>query len=314
MNQFEGCVFHFNDGVEEADAWFVIEDVIPEDSRCLVPRNQVYFLSAETSWRADKFLTSEAERFLSQFQRVFSCYAVRHRSVKFEPPFLPWMVNANHGSIFAPHSRDINYFRDLSYFRKDFPISMFCSDQNWTPMHQLRLRFAEYLKKYFGDDLDWFGNGINEIDEKWDGLAPYQRTIVLENRSDNGIFTEKICDPFLTLTQPIYWGAPNISRYLPVSAQFQISLESFRDSARKIKELMSNKITSEEIDLLIQGKNSVIGKLHFLRRIATIAKRTSQTRRKFEALHLQPRASFVAQSGASRTNLLTRTVTRRRLQ
>lgn len=291
-NELAGCKFHFNDGIKDADAWFVIEDVLPGDSECVVPGNQVIFLSAEASWRSDKYLTVESRRFFRQFAEVHSCHPVPHKRATLAPPFLPWMVNANHETIFSPHERDIKFFEGLSHFVKDRPLSMFCSNQTWTPSHQLRFRFAEYLKSYFGDDLDWFGNGVNPIDEKWEGLAPYQRTIVLENRSTAGIFTEKIFDPFLTLTQAHYWGAPDISQHLPIGPSLEISPSLFRESAEKIKKALKKDLTSGELEALYSGKAAVLEELHFLKRMAKIASQNTFQNKKASKVSLKARSSF----------------------
>ena len=51
-------------------------------------------------------LAERIEKFLDQFSKIFSNYEVNHRN-KLTLPFLPWMINANHGdSVFHNHERD----------------------------------------------------------------------------------------------------------------------------------------------------------------------------------------------------------------
>ena len=277
-NVFAGCKFYVNEPVDRADAWFVFEDVDPTDSECEVPVEQVHFLAAETSWRPDKYLAAGREGFLQQFAGVHSCYPVRLESHAFSPPFLPWMINANHKSIFSPHERDIGFFRGLSELKKERPLSVFCSTQDLYPEHRLRLAFVEHLKKELGDDLEWFGNGVNPVNEKWEGLAPFERTLVLENRSDRGIYSEKVLDAYLGLAVPIYWGAPDIQHYLPIPQSHQLNIADFRGATQQVLKLLSSPVSAAEKKRVLEGKTRVLDELHFLKRIASIAKSSRATR------------------------------------
>ena len=272
--EIEGCRVTVGDpGQQKADAWFVIEDVNAEDSSCEVPRGQVHFLSAETAWAPSKYLSVEKKAFLDQFDRVHTFYTTRNRRVSFSPPFLPWMVHATHGSVFQPHSRDLNYFQELESLPKSQKISMFCSDQTWRPEHRRRLEFATAAKHYFGRDLAWFGNGINEVSEKWEGLAAFERTIVLENTTQKGVFSEKIFDPFLTLCQPIYSGAPDIGNYFPIEETQILDISDITGSLQRIARLLDKEISDRDRELTLLGKQAVLDQHHFLRRICRIAKR-----------------------------------------
>lgn len=272
---FSDCEFFANDGTVEADAWFIFENVIPEDNFCAVPPEQVHFLSAESSYPDDHYLPPWRLMFLAQFSNVHMCYPIDLPQANFHPPFLPWMVNANHGSIFFPHNRDLNFFEGLTEIDKERPLSIFCSDKTLSAPHKLRLQFAEAVERYFRGDVDWYGNGINSLSEKWAGLAPYERTVVLENRSNPTIYSEKILDAFLSLSQPIYWGAPNISSFLPVSQSHQIDIRDPKGSLRTLHGLLKKPVSNKERDVLMLGKSQVLDQLHFLKRISVIAKETS---------------------------------------
>jgi hypothetical protein len=272
---FADCEFYANDGTTEADAWFIFEDVIAEDNFCTVPPEQVHFLSAETSYRDDHYSRPWRRDFLAQFSNVHTCHPIDLPQATFRPPFLPWMVNANHESIFSPHYRDLSFFEGLNELEKDRPLSIFCSDKKFAAQHQLRFDFAEKVQKYFRGDVHWFGNGVESLPEKWDGLARYERTVVLENRSDRNIYSEKILDAFLGLSQPIYWGAPNISSFLPVPESHQIDIRDPKGSLETLHKIMKNPLSNREREALVLGKSRVLNKLHFLKRISVIAKETS---------------------------------------
>lgn len=280
-NEFRGHKFLANSSDTEADAWVVFDDVPEDDFRCNVSPEKVFFISAESSYPEDWFLGQARHSFLSQFSYVNTCHPTLHPKATFSAPFLPWMINANHGSVFSPHARDIGFFNKLEAVKKSKLISVFCSSKEWRPEYRLRLQFVEYLKRHFGEDLEWFGNGVNEIPEKWDGLAPFKFTLVLENRSDRGIYTEKILDPFLSLTEPIYWGDPNIRTVLPISQENLIDIRDFQGSRAAIERIITPPKKRIPTEQRLEGKSLVLEKLHFLQRIIRVIEDSSSHDRKF---------------------------------
>ena len=56
-------------------------------------------------------------------------------------------------------------------------------------------------------------NPYKPFEKKEDGLKSYKYSIIIENSSETDYFTEKVIDACLLETIPIYWGAPNISKY-----------------------------------------------------------------------------------------------------
>ena len=62
-------------------------------------------------------------------------------------------------------------------------------------------------------DVDWY-----TFDAKADGLAPYRFSVVIENVREQNYFSEKLVDAVLCNTVPIYWGCPNIDRFIDPSA------------------------------------------------------------------------------------------------
>lgn len=270
--EIDGCRITFGGKApEKADAWFVIEDLARELDVSSVPKGQLHFLSAETAWGSAKFISPANTAFLRQFDKVHTFYRTKARRKHFAAPFLPWMVNANHQTVFRPHHRDVQFFRSLQNIKKTQPLSMFCSDQQWRPGHRRRFAFAQAAKRYFGDDLHWFGNGVNEIEEKWDGLAPYRRTIVLENNDIPGVFSEKVMDPYLTLTEPFYSGGPGISASFPIRPEQLLDLSDFQAAIHQVARIIDTELTDPNVEALHEGKMAVLDRHHFLKRICTIA-------------------------------------------
>tara|TARA_R110000744_G_scaffold377724_1_gene493024 strand:+ start:1023 stop:1865 length:843 start_codon:yes stop_codon:yes gene_type:complete len=88
-------------------------------------------------------------------------------------------------------------------------------------------RLRHDLANRYSHILDLFGNGSpNPIEYKEEALVDYMFTIVIENVSDKNYFTEKIIDPLLTGTIPIYWGCPNIDNYFNMSGFINLDVEN----------------------------------------------------------------------------------------
>jgi len=100
--------------------------------------------------------------------------------------------------------------RNFGIKPKNKLVSMIYSNKKQFEGHRLRHEIAE---KY-SDKIDLFGNGSpRPVVNKEEALSSYMYTIVIENIADKNYFTEKIIDPMLLGTVPIYWGCPNIENF-----------------------------------------------------------------------------------------------------
>lgn len=93
-------------------------------------------------------------------------------------------------------------------------------------LYSARRKAIEYFEKTIPNDFDLYGYGWEQnkhpsykgsIKTKYDILKNYKFCICYENqRSVNGLITEKIFDCFYARTIPIFWGADNVDQYLPL--------------------------------------------------------------------------------------------------
>ncbi len=107
---------------------------------------------------------------------------------------------------------------------KDADLSIIASAKRDLPGHKLRWKILKKL----GDRIDAvLGRGHRPIEHKTEGLKPYRYSIVLENARDHDYFSEKLIDPLLCGTIPIYWGCPPIERYF--DARGVLSFRTLRE-------------------------------------------------------------------------------------
>lgn len=217
---WDNCHFIINQQVSECDYWVVCENLInPEETLC--PKENTILITHEPP-TLGKYRTL----FLKQFATVITCHKnIRHKNPIFQQQGLPWHVGRrqrNHVNL--SWSKDYDELISIDQFSKDKEISVISSSKDGTDGHRQRLEFIRILKDYFGERIDIFGRGINEIEDKWDALVRYKYHIALENCAVDDYWTEKLSDAYLAGCYPIYYGCPNIEKYFDISSLARIDL------------------------------------------------------------------------------------------
>jgi len=137
-------------------------------------------------------------------------------------------------------------------------ISVVSSDKVFTPEHRARLEFVSRLREAFGDQIDIFGRGIADFDDKRDVLDTYRYHIALENCSVDDYWTEKLADPFLTLTFPIYHGCPNISHYFSELALAKIDIGKPDEAIAIIKRIIESDLSEQRLGELVEARRRIL--------------------------------------------------------
>ena len=97
--------------------------------------------------------------------------------------------------------------------------------QHANELYSARLRTIQWMQAHASEDFDLYGFGWQAMnlpcyrgstDDKLATLAGYRFAICYENaRNFPGYITEKLFDCMLAGTVPVYWGAPNVSQWVP---------------------------------------------------------------------------------------------------
>ena len=95
----------------------------------------------------------------------------------------------------------------------NLPTSLIASSKRDLAGHVLRHDTVEWAAAN-DIELDVMGRGYQAFGEKSEGLAPYRFSVVIENVREPNYFTEKLIDSVLCETVPIYWGCPNLERFM----------------------------------------------------------------------------------------------------
>ena len=115
------------------------------------------------------------------------------------------------------------------------------------------------LKKYFGNEIDIFGRGFNEIKYKEDGLLPYKFSVAIENMPLPFWMTEKLYDCYLTHTFPLYFDCPNINRFFNKEAYAKLDIMDHDYSIKMIEKIINTRNYYEDyLDALIEAKKKYL--------------------------------------------------------
>lgn len=114
--------------------------------------------------------------------------------------------------------------------QKEFPktkmLSTICSAKQHThTMHKKRYDLTRYLADRL-PELDWFGHGIREIENKTVAMDDYKYHICVENHLEPHHWTEKLSDAFVAMTLPFYAGDPLATECFPQESFIPIPLDN----------------------------------------------------------------------------------------
>ena len=119
---------------------------------------------------------------------------------------IPNAIHLPFGSTWIPNWENI----ELSKARM---ISIISSQKKILPGHIVRHDLIKWMQEN-KMDVDIIGRGYRPFEHKWEGLAPYYYSVIIENSIEKSYFTEKLIDSILCETVPIYLGCHDIDNYL----------------------------------------------------------------------------------------------------
>ena len=167
----------------------------------------------------NSFLRLYYNNFIEFAQKNIGKYLIGSVNALPSPPFL-----GHHGFLF--HETPIPTPAILA--NKTKLMSIMVSHKSYTPGHKYRHALVNHILKY-RLPIDIWGNGAkmykqrfpenNNIYGDFKTMAEmcnnYMFTIAIENTSHDHYFSEKIVNPLLYDTIPIYWGCKKIEEYFP---------------------------------------------------------------------------------------------------
>ena len=159
-------------------------------------------------------------------------------------PALPWHVNKTYDEL-----------RLCPMPEKRYALSCITSNTTVLEGQRERLHFIRKVGQRL--DFDLFGRGFRPIDDKWDGLAAYRYSLVIENFQNPYYWTEKLADSFLAWTMPLYIGCTDVHRAFPAEAV--ICLDMYDPHViEKIRSIVSSDAWRKNLDAIAAARDLVL--------------------------------------------------------
>lgn len=197
--------------------------------------------------------------------------------VQTAPPVLDWWVNKSFDELVL-----------LDPPAKTRMTSAIASSKTLIEGHRKRVEFINRVVQEV-PGVDIFGEGrARELDDKWDGLAPYRFSIAIENTSKSDYWSEKIADCFLSYTVPLYFGATNISNYFPSDSFIWLPIDSPDEALGIIRELEAEE-WERRLPAITEARERVLGRYSFAAQVM------GRIRAEREAILASPKTSRIIQ-------------------
>lgn len=274
---WQDCFFYVNQPIKECDWWVVYEGLLDAEETICDPDHLIFITGEPPEIRGYN------KKFLEQFSLVITAQAnIKHRNILVRQQALPWHIGLRrqlNGNISALGYDDFIENDRLEKNSKKL-MSIIVSTKSYTDGHKKRLKFVEELVNHFGDHIDLFGRGFNEIEDKWRGISPYKYHVAIENSYVPDYFSEKLADAFLGLSYPIYYGCPNIFDYFPKLSLTPIDIENPAKSILTIEELIKEDAYRKRFAYLKAAKNLVLNQYNLFPMLAAICNKSQKERRK----------------------------------
>lgn len=181
----------------------------------------------------------------NSYHRIYtSDIHLKDKKYVYSQPALPWHVN-----------KDYDFLISCSVPKKDRNISWITSNKVNFQGQRDRLAFLETIGGKLQFDL--FGKGFSYVEDKWEALAPYRYSLVVENFRNPYYWSEKLADCFLSWTFPIYFGCSRITEYFPQDALAQIDIYD-PYAFERIREVVSSDLWRKNQEAIEQARKMVL--------------------------------------------------------
>jgi len=241
--------FIIDKDLKECDFWIVYTEhgLEKETVRCS-PENTI-FVPGECYNTSPRF----SQKFLDQFGMLVTVQReLNHRNRKFLHNANPWFIGKSYDEL-----------KELGIPKKTKLISVISSNKVFTEGHKKRLDFVEKIKTHFGDQIDVFGRGIKDFDDKWDVIADYKYTIAIENDDCDDWVTEKFFDCLYARTLPFYYGCPNLEEIVDKNTFIRIDINNLEKSIKTIEDAIKNDEFEKRKELIDKEASESLDKDQF---------------------------------------------------
>lgn len=271
MGIWEDAEFIHNDPtVRECDYWFIFDsDGLEHDGIAVCPRSHIFFVMGEAEG-----IHIYNKKFVQQFTNLITVQKIDYGvSNTYYDYFSPWFVGIDFGKENISVDTCSCSYDDLTAMEeipKSKLISVISSNKTMSKGHCQRLKFVKKLKEHFGDSIDVYGRGIRDFGDKWSVLAPYKYHIAIENQMSDDYITEKLLDPFLAMSYPIYYGAPNVGEYFETGAYTSIDIGQPDKAINTIEQILQEDAYEKKLNAIKRVREKILNEYNIFAKMVKI--------------------------------------------
>lgn len=255
------CEFIFDPHCTLYD-WFVVYHDMPNFMECgkvmyyeelKCPHKNTIHINYEPS-----SITTYGTTYLRQFGYLVSTQEEKyldHPNIIHWQAGMPWFYGRS-GSMnkFVPYDDLIN----ASITTKSECFSTVCSaKKQMHTLHKARLKFTQNLKCEM-PELEIFGRGHKEIEDKAEALDRYKYHLVIENHKAPNHWTEKLSDAYLGFCLPFYHGCPNVAEYFPEQSFISINIYKADEAKKIIMDSIASNEYKNRLNSIEEARNRVL--------------------------------------------------------
>jgi len=253
------CRFEFDPAAAKYD-WLVVYDDLPplEDERFSTRREVLPCPRRHTMLVTNEPVSVKiyGSAYLRQFGHVLSSQEpemIRHPCHIYSQCGLRWFYGRGSSRL-----KSLDAMEASPPLAKTALISTVCSSkQQRHTLHRARYLFTGELKKLI-PELDVFGHGVRDMDDKAEALDAYRYHVAIENHLALHHWTEKLADAFLGCVLPFYHGCPNASDYFPADSYIPIDINNLEDAARIIRNAMATNQYEKRLPFILEARRRVL--------------------------------------------------------
>jgi hypothetical protein len=252
--RWEDCSFVVNPASGRFDGCVVYDALLSQVSlEC--PPDKVFLVTGEPP-----SIKAYHEKFAAQFSAVVTCHTdLPHPNLILTQQGYPWFVGMNkNANDLGAAATTIDDFLAETAPAKTRLLSVVVSDKAVTAAHRQRRSLVAHLQAHFGNELEIFGRGVRDVGDKSEALLPFKYHVTLENSSFFDYWTEKLADPYLCWTLPMYWGCPNIEEYFPENSFKRINIYDPKYTISVIEQAIKGDLYSKALPGIAEARRRIL--------------------------------------------------------
>ena len=262
--------------MEEPADWLLVFDNLRPGIQTQIPKERrIAVVSEPTDFK------TYWPRFLDQFGIVLTSFEATHVSGTriISHPCLNWFYGLDTSDPARPSMLSIHQLLDMKPPAKTKELSAVLSAKASLPLQRRRLEFALRLKARLGDRFDLLGRDFQPIADKREGIDPYRYHLALENTTDGHFWTEKLADPLLGWTLPLYCGCRAADQYFPEGAFIRLDLEGDLEGAiAQVEQILREDPYDQHLPAIAESRRRIVEDYALPAVVARVIKNTNVDR------------------------------------